>query len=69
MADCTNCGTWNPDDKDVCWRCQTKLPIIEEKKKKGKPAVFFGLPAWTWVIVVLLFLAPMFSQCFSAPAG
>ena len=44
MADCTNCGTWNPDDKDVCWRCQTKLPRVEEKKKKGKPAVFFGLP-------------------------
>jgi len=68
MADCTNCGTWNPEDKDVCWRCQTKLPHIEEKKKK-KPALFFGLPTWTWVIVVLLFLAPLFSQCFSAPAG
>jgi len=69
MADCTNCGTWNPDDKDVCWRCQTKLPRVEEKKPKRKPAVFFGLPAWTWIIVVLLFLAPMFSQCLSAPAG
>ena len=69
MADCPNCKTWNPDDKDVCWRCQTKLPPIVEKNLKGKPAVFSGLPTGMWVIVVLLFLAPMFSQCLSAPAG
>lgn len=66
MADCTNCGTWNPDDKDVCWRCQTKLPLPVEKKKK-RPTVIFGLPLWTWIIVVLLFFAPLFSQCVVAP--
>ncbi len=66
MADCTNCGTWNPDDKDVCWRCQTKL-VHPEVKKKRKPQVFFGLPLWTWIVIVLLFFAPLLSQCFSAP--
>ena len=31
--DCPNCGTWNPEDKDVCWRCQTTMPRPVEKKK------------------------------------
>ena len=26
MPNCVNCGTWNPEDKNVCWRCQTELP-------------------------------------------
>ena len=34
MTDCTSCGTWNPEDKDVCWRCQTVLPRPVEKKPK-----------------------------------
>lgn len=68
MADCPNCKTWNPDDKDVCWRCQTKLPPPVEKKKK-KPQILFGLPLWTWIIVVLLFIAPLFSQCLAVPPG
>ncbi len=32
--DCPKCGTWNPDDKDVCWRCQTELPKPLPEKKK-----------------------------------
>ena len=34
MPDCPNCGTWNPDDKLVCWRCQTELPKPQPKKKE-----------------------------------
>ncbi len=31
---CPNCNTWNPEDKEVCWRCQHELPKVQEKKKK-----------------------------------
>lgn len=60
--DCPNCGTWNPDDKDVCWRCQHPLPkpVKEEKKK---PKQFFGLPLWAWIILIVVFIAPTLAQC------
>ena len=41
--DCPKCGTWNPDDKQVCWRCQTEMPKPVEIKK-SKPRIFLGLP-------------------------
>jgi predicted nucleic acid-binding Zn ribbon protein len=64
--ECPNCGTWNPDDKDVCWRCQAELPRPIPEKKKRKTS-FLGLPIWAWVaIILLLFIGPLLSQCFSA---
>ncbi len=49
---CPNCGKWNPDDKNYCWHCQAELPRPVEKKKKGQPTVFLGLPVWTWLVLV-----------------
>jgi hypothetical protein len=51
--DCPECGTWNPDDKLVCWRCQTELPKPVEKKIR-KPRIFLGLPLWAWVMLVIM---------------
>ncbi len=42
MPNCTNCGTWNPEDKTICWRCQTELPRPEPPKKKRQN--FLGFP-------------------------
>lgn len=59
---CTNCNTWNPDDKDVCWRCQAVLPKPKPKKEK-KPMAFAGLPLWMW-IAMIIFIATLFlGQC------
>ena len=33
--DCPNCGTYNPDERETCWRCNTVLPRPEPKKKKN----------------------------------
>jgi hypothetical protein len=55
---CKECGTWNPDDKRVCWKCQAELPKPVEKKQR-KPAVFLGLPVWTWVVLAIM-VAMMF---------
>jgi hypothetical protein len=60
--DCPKCGTWNPDDKRVCWRCQTELPKPIEKKRR-RPAVFLGLPAWIWAFVAIMTALWFTAQC------
>ena len=47
MPNCPNCGTWNPEDKTLCWRCQTELPRPEPPKKKRQNLL--GFPIWMWV--------------------
>lgn len=59
--DCPECGTWNPDDKDVCWRCQTELPRPTPPKPKRK--TFGGLPIWLWVALAFLFIIFNFGSC------
>ncbi len=61
MPDCPNCGTWNPDDKNVCWRCQSVLPKPEPKKPRR--TTFWGLPIWMWVLLAVFFFGTTFSQC------
>ena len=60
--DCLKCGTWNPDDKLVCWRCQTELPKPVEKKKK-KPVFLLGLPIWSWILIIFMLVAVFAAQC------
>ncbi len=67
--DCPKCGTWNPDDKEVCWRCQTPLPKPQPPKKKRQTQAFLGLPLWAWIVVIILFFAPTIAQCFFLPTG
>lgn len=65
--DCPECGTWNPADKDVCWRCQTELPKPAEPKPKRQ--TFGGLPIWVWVALILLFVVMNFGGCFFLNPG
>jgi predicted amidophosphoribosyltransferase len=66
MPDCPNCGTWNPDDKDVCWRCQTELPRPVEKKKRD-PRRIGGFPMWFWLALVFFFTVTILGQCLMPP--
>lgn len=59
---CPNCGTWNPEDKLVCWRCQTPLPRPEPKKERI-PRRFLGMPLWIFVFLVLFLIMPFLYQC------
>lgn len=70
MPDCPNCGTWNPDDKVVCWRCQTELPKPVQKKKR-EPIRIAGLSIWIWVAVALFAVMFVATQCFmfAGPSG
>lgn len=62
MPDCPNCGTWNPDDKTLCWRCQHELPKPEPKKTRR--TTFLGFPIWMWVVLIIFFMATTLGQCF-----
>jgi predicted nucleic acid-binding Zn ribbon protein len=51
--DCPQCGTWNADDRTVCWRCNTELPKPKKEPKRRR-----GL-AWsprTWWLIILAIL-------------
>lgn len=63
MPDCPNCGTWNPDDKTVCWRCQAELPRPQPRTKRQVKRIG-GLPVWTWVILALFVVVWTVSQCY-----
>ncbi len=64
--ECPNCHTWNPDDKLVCWRCQTPLPKPVEKKKR-QPIVFLGLPLWAWLVLAGMILFWFLSSSILPP--
>lgn len=32
---CPNCGTYNPEDRTTCWRCDKELPKPKPEKKKN----------------------------------
>lgn len=38
VMDCPNCGVYNPDERQVCWRCDQDLPKPEKPKKPVDPA-------------------------------
>ena len=33
--DCPNCGVYNPEGREVCWRCDKELPKPKEPKKQA----------------------------------
>jgi len=60
--DCPNCGTWNPDDKIKCWRCNAELPKPVEKKSKRR----MGANTWLWIGIVIFVLFMLLQQCLFA---
>ncbi len=59
---CPKCETWNPDDKNYCWRCGALLPKpVEQKKKRGRAIA--GLPLWMWLVITLFFISLLLGQC------
>lgn len=60
--ECPKCGTWNPEDKIVCWRCQTPMPRPEAPKVR-KRHTFLGLPIYMWLFLVLFLMLPILWQC------
>ena len=68
MPNCVNCGTWNPEDKNVCWRCQTELPKPVVKKKRG-PMRVLGLSIWIWLAIFFFVVMMIVMQFIGRAAG
>jgi hypothetical protein len=56
---CPNCGTYNPEDRTVCWRCDKELPKPKPVKKRNPQAG----QLWLYVIVGAFFLITIFQSC------
>ncbi len=66
--ECPNCGTWNPDDKKVCWRCQTPLPTPVEEKKRRKMPTIMGMSVWLFLLILVMLALPLLmGRCVSLP--
>jgi predicted nucleic acid-binding Zn ribbon protein len=59
-VNCPKCGTWNPDDKIVCWRCQAELPRPKEQKKRRSSAVSW---LWMWAVIIILAIVLILQTC------
>ena len=57
--DCPKCKTWNPDDKNKCWRCGTILPTPPEPKKRKE----VSSQTWVWIVGILILVVTTLIQC------
>lgn len=51
--DCPNCGVYNPEGRDVCWRCDKPLPKPKEPKKRPDASAAMRR-LWLLIAVALL---------------
>ncbi len=66
--DCPNCGTWNPDDKKVCWRCQAPLPTPKPEKPKRQMPTVMGMPIWLFILILIMLVSPLLlGRCGALP--
>jgi predicted nucleic acid-binding Zn ribbon protein len=56
---CPNCGTYNPEDRTVCWRCDKELPKPQPPKKKNPQAT----QVWLYVLVAVFLLFTILQSC------
>ncbi len=52
--DCPNCGVYNPEDRQVCWRCDQELPKPQEPKKRDSDRAQTMRRMWIMVGIALL---------------
>ena len=61
--ECKKCGTWNPDDKIRCWRCNAELPKPPEPRKSKK----INSQTWMWIMVAAFIILTMTGIWFRGP--
>ena len=59
--DCPNCGVYNPEGRQVCWRCDKDLPKPQKPKKPADPAkrmrqmwIILGIALVLWILLTWL---------------
>ena len=52
--DCPNCGVYNPEEREVCWRCDKPLPKPEKPDKRKRDPAAAMRRMWIIIAVVLV---------------
>jgi len=64
---CPSCGTYNPEDREVCWRCDKPLPKPKPQKKKDPQKT---ARTWLYVAIAVFLVITILQTCgFSLPFG
>jgi len=58
--DCPNCGTYNPEGRETCWRCDKPLPKPKAVKKKNPQK---SAQTWLYVAVALFAVITVLQMC------
>lgn len=59
--DCPFCGTYNPEGREKCWRCNKELPRPKEPEKKKDPRK--RAQVYLWVAIALFALLSAVQLC------
>ncbi len=58
--DCPNCGVYNPEERESCWRCNTDLPKqTQPKRRSGQQSARL----WLYVAVALFAIFTFARTC------
>jgi len=57
---CPNCGTYNPEGREKCWRCDKPLPKPRPQKKKDPQKT---ARIWLYVAVAVFLVVTLLQTC------
>lgn len=64
---CPNCGTYNPEGRDICWRCDKPLPKPKAQKKKDPQKT---ARTWLYIAIAAFIVITILQTCgFRLPFG
>jgi predicted nucleic acid-binding Zn ribbon protein len=63
--DCPNCGTFNPEDRTVCWRCDKELPKPKPQRRRDPQR---SARIWLYVAMAVFALFVIMQACGMGPS-
>jgi hypothetical protein len=63
---CPNCGTYNPDEREICWRCDKPLPKLEPQKKRDPQQ---SARIWLYVAIAVFVIFTLARTCGAFGSG
>ncbi|HHX44083.1 MAG TPA: hypothetical protein GX714_08890 [Chloroflexi bacterium] len=57
---CPNCGTYNPEGRTTCWRCDKELPKPKPQKRRNPQK---SAQTWLYVIVAVFLVYTLLQMC------
>jgi hypothetical protein len=57
---CPNCGTYNPEERTVCWRCDKELPKPQPVKKRNSQQ---SAQTWLYVVMAVFLVFTVMQAC------